>query len=58
MFIGIMVIELREFNDKKKKKKKKNMDKMRKLFLLLTLTKSGILVKYLAYSFVLTCVVL
>ena len=56
-----MVIELREFNDKKKKKKKKkkkNMDKMGKLFLLITLTKSGILVKYLAYSFVLTCVVL
>ena len=43
-----------EFNDKKKK----NMDKMGKLFLLITLTKSGILVKYLAYSFVLTCVVL
>ena len=43
-----MVIELREFNDKKKK----NMDKMGKLFLLITLTKSGILVKYLAYSFV------
>ena len=60
MFIGTMVIELREFNDKKKKKKKKkkNMDKMGKLFLLITLTKSGILVKYLAYSFVLTCVVL
>ena len=61
MLIGTMVIELREFNDKKKKKKKKkkkNMDKMGKLFLLITLTKSGILVKYLAYSFVLTCVVL
>ena len=57
MFIGTMVIELREFNDKKKKKKK-NMDKMGKLFLLITLTKSGILVKYLAYSFVFTCVVL
>ena len=56
MFIGTMVIELREFNDKKKKKK--NMDKMGKLFLLITLTESGILVKYLAYSFVLTCVVL
>ena len=58
MFIGTMVIELREFNDKKKKKKKKSMDKMGKLFLPITLTKSGILVKYLAYSFVLTCVVL
>ena len=57
MFIGTMVIELREFNDKKKKKK--NMDKMEKLFLLITLmTKSGILVNYLAYSFVFTCVVL
>ena len=41
MFIGTMVIELREFNDKKKKKKKKNMDKMGKLFLLITLTKSS-----------------
>ena len=66
MFIGTMVIELREFNDKKKKKKKnknknknnKNKNKMGKLFLLITFTKSGILVKYLAYSFVLTCVVL
>ena len=57
MFVGTMVIELREFNDKKKKKKKK-MDKMGKLFLLITLTESGILVKYLAYSIVLTCVVL
>ena len=46
MFIGTMVIELREFNDKKKKKKKKkkNMDKMGKLLLLITLTKSSILV--------------
>ena len=43
MFIGTMVIELCEFNDKKKKKKK-NMDKMGKLFLLITLTKNGILV--------------
>ena len=43
MFIGTMVIELREFNDKKKKKKK-NMDKMGKLLLLITLTKSSILV--------------
>ena len=57
MSVGTMVIELREFNDKKKKKKK-NMDKMGKLFLLITLTNNGILVKYLAHSFVLTCVVL
>ena len=57
MFIGTMVIELREFNDKKKKKKK-NMDKVGKLFLLITLTKNGILVKYLAYSFILANVVL
>ena len=42
MFIVTMVIE---FNDKKKKK---NMDKMGKLFLLITMTKSGILVKYFA----------
>ena len=54
MSIGAMVIELREFNDKKKK----NMDKVGKLFVRITLNKSGILVKYLAYSFVLTCVVL
>ena len=40
-FQGTMVIELREFNDKKKK----NMDKMGKLFLLITLTKNGISVK-------------
>ena len=42
MFIGTMVIELREF-------KKKNMDKMWKLFLALIRRVSGI------YSFVLTC---
>ena len=37
--IGTMVIELREFNDKKKKKKKKkNMDKM---FFVITWTKCG-----------------
>ena len=52
-----MVIELREFNDKKKKKKK-NMDKMAKLFLVIILAISGILVKYLAYSLVLTRAVL
>ena len=39
--IGTMVIELREFNDKKKKKKKNNMDKMQKL-----ITKSGSLGYY------------
>ena len=39
MLIGTMVIELREFNDKKKKKK--NMDKMQKLFIVITWTKSG-----------------
>ena len=48
-----MVIELREFNDKKKKKK--NMDKMAKLFLVIILAISGILV---SYSLVLTCAVL
>ena len=37
--IGTMVIELREFNDKKKKKK--NMDKMQKLFFVITWTKCG-----------------
>ena len=34
--IGAMVIELREFNDKKKKN---NMDKMANLFFVITLTK-------------------
>ena len=37
--IGTMVSELREFNDKKKKKN--NMDKMQKLFIVITWTKSG-----------------
>ena len=40
---GTMVIELREFNDKKKKKKKKknNMDKMQKLNFVIIKPKSG-----------------
>ena len=43
--IGNVVNELRDFNDKKKKKKKKNnMDKMQKLFFVITWTKSGNLV--------------
>ena len=46
-----MIIKLREF------KKKKKMGKMGKLFLVIILTKSGILRKYLASSLVLTCVV-
>ena len=43
MSIGTMVIELREFNDKKKKKKKKknNMDKMQKLNFVIIWPKSG-----------------
>ena len=38
-----MVIELREFNDKKKKKKKKknNMDKMQKINFVIIRPKSG-----------------
>ena len=56
MSVGTMVFKLREFNDKKKKKK--NMDKMGKLFLVIILAISGILVKYFAYSLVLPCVVL
>ena len=55
MSFGTIVIDLREF---KEKKKKNNMDKMGKLILLIFLAKSGILMKYLAYSLVLTCVVL
>ena len=56
---GTMVIELREFNDKKKKKKKKNtMDKMQKLNFVLIWPKSGSLMKYLVHRLLLTCSVL
>ena len=59
MSIGAMVIELRVFNKKeKKKKKKKNMDKMGKLFFVIILPKIGILVKDLAHSLFLTCILL
>ena len=62
MSIGAMVIELRVFNKKekkkKKKKKKKNMDKMGKLFFVRILPEIGILVKDLAHSLFLTCIVL
>ena len=54
MSIGAMVIELRVFN-KKEKKKKKNMDKMGKLFFVITLLK---IVKDLVHSLFLTCIVL
>ena len=56
MSIGAMVNELRVFN-KKEKKKKKNMDKMGKLFFVITLPKIGILVKDLVHSLFL-CIVL
>ena len=56
MSIGAMAIELRVFN--KKEKKKKNMDKMGKLFFVITLPKIGILVKGLVHSLFLTCIVL
>ena len=55
MSIGTMVIELREFNDKKKKKKKNTMDKMQKLNFVIIWPKSGNLMKYLV---LLTCSVL
>jgi hypothetical protein len=56
---GTMVIELREFNDKKKKKKKKNnMDKMQKLNFVIIWPKSGNLMKYLVHRLLLTCSVL
>ena len=57
---GTMVIELREFNDKKKKKKKKKntMDKMLKLNFVIIWQKSGSLMKYLVYRLLLTCCVL
>ena len=48
-----MVIELREFNDKKKKKN--NMDKMQKLNFAIIRPKSGILMKYLVHRLLLTC---
>ena len=57
MSIGAMVIELRVFN-KKEKKKKKNMDKMGKLFFVITLPKIGIFVKDSVHSLFLTCIVL
>ena len=57
--IGTMVIELREFNDKKKKKKKKNtMDKMQKQNFVIIWSKSGHLMKYLVHRLLLTCSVL
>ena len=59
MSIGTMVIELREFNDKKKKKKKKNtMDKMQKQNVVIIWSKSGNLMKYLVHRLLLTCSVL
>ena len=61
MSIGTIVIELREFNDKKKKKKKKKqntMDKMQKLNFVIIWSKSGNLMKYLVHKLLLTCSVL
>ena len=58
MSIGSMVIELREFNDKKKKKKKNNMDKMQKLNFFIIWQKSGNIMKYLVHKLLLTCSVL
>ena len=57
---GTMIIELREFNDKKKKKKKKknNMDKMQKLKFVIIKPKSGNLMKYLVHRLLLTYSVL
>ena len=55
MSIGGIVIELCVFN---KKEKKKNMDKVGKLFFVIILPKIGILVKDLAHSLFLTCIVL
>ena len=55
MSIGTMVIELREFNDKKKKN---NMDKMQKQNFVIIWPKSGNLMKYLVHRLLLTCSVL
>ena len=56
MSIGTMVIELREFNDKKKKKN--TMDKMQKLNVVIIWPKSGNLMKYLVHRLLSTCSVL
>ena len=58
MSIGTMVIELREFNDKKKKKMKNNMDKMQKLNFVIIWPKMGNLMKYLVHRLLLTYSVL
>ena len=55
MSVGAMVNELCIFS---KKEKKKNMVKRQNLFFVIILPKSGILLKDLAHSLVLTCVVL
>ena len=54
---GTIVIELREFNDKKKKKKN-TMDKMQKINFVIIWPKSGSLMKYLVHRLLLTCSVL
>ena len=56
MSIGTMVIELREFNDKKKKKN--TMDKMQKQGFVIIWPKSGNLMKYLVHRLLLTYSVL
>ena len=53
MSIDTMVIELREFNDKKKKKKKKKkntMDKMQKLNFVIIWSKSGNLMTQITFD--------
>ena len=54
MSIGTMVIELRDFNDKKKKKN--TMDKMQKLHFVIIWSKSGNLMKYLVHRLLLSAV--
>ena len=52
---GTMVIELREFNDKKKKKKKKKKkNTMDKINFVIIWPKSGSLMKYLVHRLLLT----
>ena len=55
---GTMVIELREFNDKKKKKKQNTMDKMQKLSFVIIWPKSGSVMNYLVHKLLCTCSVL
>ena len=55
---GTMVIELREFNDKKKKKNTMDKNLMQKFYFVIIWPNSGSLMKYLVHRLLLTCFVL